>query len=154
MNSDLERRQLDRRFASLGEAQSWMLVQGNRVRSVREALHMSQAQLARRMGVTQPTVARIEKDEAEGRLTLRTLSRVAEALECHLYYALMPKARDLEHIVRHQAMKKARERVGGANQSMALEGQSVSEEEREALIAETASDILADKPTSIWDDDE
>jgi len=115
---------------------------------------MSQAQLARRIGITQPTLARIEKDEGEGKLTLKILSRVAEALECRLFYALVPQDDDLEGIVQRQAMDKARRLVSGVNQSMALEGQGVSEEEREALIKETARDILAHRPASIWDEDE
>jgi predicted DNA-binding mobile mystery protein A len=154
MNSDLKRRQLDRRIATLGDALSLFLIQGDRVRSIREALRMSQAQLARRMGVTQPTIARIEKDEAEGKLTLRTLSRVAEALECNLFYALLPKKGDLEDIVQRQALDKARRMVSKVDQTMILEGQGVSHEERESLIEETATDILARRPSLIWDEDE
>jgi len=95
VDSDLQRRQIDRKYQSLREALAAMLSQGNSVRSVREALHMSQAQLARRLGIKQPSVARIERDESEVKLTLKTLSRVAEALECRLTYHLIPKETDL-----------------------------------------------------------
>ena len=42
------------------------------------------------MGVTQPTVQRLELSEAEGAIQLKSLRRAAEALDCDLVYALVP----------------------------------------------------------------
>lgn len=49
---------------------------------------MSMAELARRAGVSQPTVANWELRERDGRITLATLQRAAEALGADLSYAI------------------------------------------------------------------
>ena len=127
---------------------------GDSIRSVREALGMTQAQLARRLGIAQSSVARLERDEATGNVMLSTLSRAAEALECRLAYVLIPAAGSHEDTVRERAATKARKLVLGVDSSMRLEGQGVSDEEREVLISETARDLLDGRPASIWDDDD
>lgn len=46
---------------------------------LREKLHLTQAELARRIGVSQPFIARIENDEASN-LSLETLIKIVDAL--------------------------------------------------------------------------
>jgi transcriptional regulator with XRE-family HTH domain len=53
-----------------------------RVRQLREARGLTQAELAHRMGTTQPFVARLEAGGAEP--TLETLVRIARALDVQL----------------------------------------------------------------------
>ena len=52
---------------------------GERLRKQRTRRVLTQAELAERSGVTTATVARIERDEIEPRMT--TLRKLAEALE-------------------------------------------------------------------------
>ena len=47
---------------------------------LREKLELTQAQLAARIGVSQPFIARIENDEASN-LSLETLVKIVQALE-------------------------------------------------------------------------
>ena len=49
---------------------------------------MSMGELARRAGVTQPTVANWELREQDGRITLATLQRATDALGADLSYAI------------------------------------------------------------------
>jgi len=63
------------------------------------------------MGVVQSRACELERAEVEGVLRLQTLSRVAEALNTRLFYALVPDE-SLEHIVRCQAERKAAEVLG------------------------------------------
>lgn len=51
-----------------------------RLRAVRQASAITQAELARRLGTTQSAVARLEAGQQ--RLNLATIRRVAEALNC------------------------------------------------------------------------
>ena len=112
MNPDrqMARRLLDNRLVGLDErvgarpAQGW-------VREVRCALSMSTYELAARLGIVQSRACTIERAELDGSLRLKTLSRVAEALNCRLVYAFVPKE-SLEHIVRYQAELKAAELLG------------------------------------------
>src|ERR1700730_5919753 len=60
------------------------------IRAIRDALGMTSAQLAHRLGVSQPRIIELEKSEASGTVTLNTLQRAAEALGCRLVYALVP----------------------------------------------------------------
>ena len=52
------------------------------IRAVRDALGMNVRQLAERLNVDKSRVSRIERDEVEGNVTLKTMRRVGEALDC------------------------------------------------------------------------
>ena len=98
---------------------------GGWVRAIREALGMTAGELADRMGVSQPSVTRLEQSERDGVVRLDTLTRVADALECDVVYALVPR-RPLEDMVTAQARRRARERVAQVAHTMALEDQAVA----------------------------
>lgn len=105
------------------------------IKAIREGLGMSSAQLAKRMGMKQPSVVAIEQSEIKGTIQLSTLRKVAEALNCSVVYALVPNEQ-LETIVRDQARKVARRRLKTVEHSMALENQAVGKID-EAVEAET-----------------
>ena len=52
------------------------------IRAIRESLGMTAKQLAKRLGVSPPRITQLEADETEGRVTINTLRRSAEALDC------------------------------------------------------------------------
>lgn len=56
---------------------------------LREKLGLTQAELARRIGASQPFVAKIENDEASN-LSLETLVKMAEALNAELAIQIHP----------------------------------------------------------------
>jgi transcriptional regulator with XRE-family HTH domain len=62
---------------------------GRKVRELREARAMTQAELAARMGSSQSVIARLELGGAEPRLD--TLERVAQALDAALVLDLRPR---------------------------------------------------------------
>src|ERR1700685_1484374 len=74
------------------------------IKAIREALGMSSVQLAKRLGMKQPSLTEIEQSELQGTLQLTTLRRVAAAMDCTLVYALVPN-KSLETTVREQARK-------------------------------------------------
>lgn len=53
----------------------------------RRALGLSQAQIAQRMGTSQPAVARLESGSTNARLS--TVSRYADALGCSIAFSLV-----------------------------------------------------------------
>jgi predicted DNA-binding mobile mystery protein A len=61
------------------------------VRAVRQAVGMPASEFARRMGVRERKVYRMERAEAKSRIELGSLRRAAEALDCELIYALTPR---------------------------------------------------------------
>jgi predicted DNA-binding mobile mystery protein A len=93
------------------------------IRAVREALGMSAAALAARLGTTAGAVTRLEQSEAAGRIRLDTLRRAADALGCDLVYLLVPR-RPLTAVVRERARELARRQVAAIEQTMRLEDQA------------------------------
>jgi predicted DNA-binding mobile mystery protein A len=77
------------------------------VRSIRNAMGMTAAQLGKRLGVSQQRALVIEKSENSGRITLASLARAAEALDCRLVYAIVPRS-PLEKLVEDRAAMLAR----------------------------------------------
>lgn len=134
------RRALDRKLAVLRPINRFMTPPKGWIKALREALAMSQADLARRMSVTQTSVASMERSEASGKIQLDTLRRVADAMECDLIYALVPR-RTLEATLRDAARRKLAPHLRAVAQTMRLEDQGSSpeadliEDEVERLIA-------------------
>src|SRR5271168_4978205 len=95
-------RHLDARFADLRPLAAIHRPPKGWIRAIRDALGMTTAQLARRLGVSQPRIVELEKSEVTGSVTLKTLQRAAEALGCRLVYALVPE-KPLAETVRERA---------------------------------------------------
>jgi predicted DNA-binding mobile mystery protein A len=108
------------------------------VRAIREALGMSTTELAERLGVAQSRVSAIEHGEALGTIKLGTLRRAADALDCDLVYALVPRT-TLSDAVRRQALRKAAAHLRNVQHHMRLEDQAVlgsEEDELEDVVRE------------------
>ena len=76
------------------------------IRAIRNALGMTAKQLASRLGVAQQAVARIERDELTGSVTIKTMRRVAEGLDCVFVCGFVPRS-SLETSLRRQAQQLA-----------------------------------------------
>jgi predicted DNA-binding mobile mystery protein A len=143
------RSQLDERFRELGPAKRYAPPVRGWIKALREALGMSTAQLAKRLGIKQPSLVALEQSEAKGTIELATLRRVAEALDCTLVYALVPN-KPLETTIRDRARAFARRRRGPVEHSMLLEDQKVkarakdTEDRLDEIVRET-------NPRLFWD---
>lgn len=118
------------------------------VRSVRKAIGMSMRQLAERIGITQQSTFKLEENEQDNSITLKTLKRAAEAMDCKLVYAIVPNQGKLEDIVKIQAYKKARAIVTPVNQTMLLEAQEVGNLKEK--ITETANELVNELNSKFW----
>lgn len=143
------RRQLDRRFVTLrAQVPSFAMPRSGWLRAVREALGMSSRDLAARMDVSESTVVRLEMSERAQTAQLDSLRRAADALGCDLVYALVPR-HPLEHTVREQARKRAREDLARVRHTMLLEEQTPGRADLDDLVSDTASEWV-DRP-GLWD---
>src|SRR5271165_5064646 len=115
-------RHLDKRFTAFRPLARNPRPPKGWLRAVRDALGMTTAQLARRLGVSQPRIVELEQSEVSGSVTLRTLQRAAEALGCRLVYALVPD-RPLAEIVRERAEEVAQGHSSAVEHTMRLEHQ-------------------------------
>jgi predicted DNA-binding mobile mystery protein A len=118
------------------------------IRAVRDALGMSAAVLASRLGTTASAVTRLEQSEASEHIQLDTLRRAADALGCDLVYLLIPRRR-LTEVVRDRAHTLARAQAAATEQTMRLEDQATGQlSELEARLAEqllTRGDLWRDQ---------
>jgi predicted DNA-binding mobile mystery protein A len=107
-------------------------------------------QLAQRLRVDPTAVIHLEKREAAGKVTLESLRRAAEALDCRLVYALVPEE-DLRSSLLTQARRIARARLQRVGHTMSLEAQSVDSDEAAHQEADLAMRLLQEWPRSLWD---
>ncbi len=121
------------------------------VRTVRTALGMSGSQLAARLGVSKARVSKAEKDEPAGSVTLKTMHTMAKAMGCRFVYAVIPE-KEVEEVIKQRAIKKAREQVKTASTHMALEAQSLNEEQLNFEIERIAAEIVEKMPSNLWRD--
>ncbi|MEK6734890.1 MAG: mobile mystery protein A [Pseudomonadota bacterium] len=118
------------------------------IRSVRKAIGMSVAQLAERIGITHQTASQLEANELDNSITLRTLRRAAEAMDCKLVYAIIPNYGSLQDIVKKQAYRKAKTIVKSVDHTMLLEAQQVGNLEEK--ITETADELAKELNSKLW----
>ena len=109
---------------------------------------MPLAEVARRTDMSLQRIAQIEASEANGSVQLDTLRRAAEALDCTLVYAIVPRD-SLEATVDRQARLIALADAQSVRQTMLLEDQLGAEEEQARLIDELA-DELKRSPAALW----
>lgn len=104
---------------------------------------MSAADLAHRIGVSPAAVTKLEASEREDRIRLDTLRRAAEALDCDVVYALVPR-RSLEDTVRRRADVVVSRELSTIETTMSLEGQALgsddAHEARDELVRRTTED--------------
>lgn len=120
------------------------------VRAIREALGMTHAQLAKRMGKTQQTIERMQRSEAAGTIQLDTLRQLAEAMGCKLVYAVVPD-KPLEEMRRARAEELARKTLARSAHSMKLEAQGAGEVAERRAMERLVANLLAGNPRRLWD---
>jgi predicted DNA-binding mobile mystery protein A len=123
---------------------------GGWIRAVREGLGMSATQLAAKLGVIRQSVEAYERSEAAGKITLESLNKVAEALECRLVYALVP-VKPLEQMQRDRAKKLADALLTPVAHTMKLEDQAMSEQEAKRQRKSLVKQLLLENPKKLWD---
>lgn len=149
-NQRLQRAQLDKRLASLRKAKPTAPPSGW-IRTIRTALGMSATQLAKRVGVTPQSIQDYENAEAAGTITIATLNKIAEALNCEPLVVLVPRE-SLEATVKKQALKSATKIVNHADTQMKLEAQGTGKGFKKAQIKELADEIEKNMGRELWEE--
>ena len=130
---NIARQRLDERLSAFRPESRFTVPPKGWTRAIRDALGMSALQLGTRLGMKPQSVADLERSEAHGTIQLKTLRKAAEALDCTLVYALVPKS-SLEDAVQTRAREIARRELARIGHSMDLEAQGLSDAGREAQI--------------------
>lgn len=120
------------------------------VRAIREALGMAQTQLGRRVGISRQSVQDLEKAEAERRITLDSLDRLARAMGCRVVYSVVPDKGSLDDLRERRANELAEALLKPTDHSMKLEAQGVNTAERERQRKLLAEALLHGSPRKLW----
>lgn len=119
------------------------------IRALRSALHMTQTQLAKRAGLPQSHLARIESGKVD--LQISTLRKVLAALFCEMLVVPQMKRR-LEDVLEDRIKEKARKNISRVSGTMALEKQLPDDETIQALIRSEESRLRTHPSSEIWAD--
>ena len=144
----LLRRQLDRKSAS---AAAFSPPREGWIKAVRAALGINGRLLASRMGIARSHLSHLESAELTRAVTLKSLTKVADALDCDVVYAFVPRAGTFEKALTARARAVAKSLVDRVAGTMALEAQATDDSARERLIESTATDLVRTLDKCLWD---
>jgi len=143
--------EINEMFRSKVQVPDWMannLPIGKQVQLIREALGMTQVQLAKRCGIRQSMVARIESDLMID-LRLSTVQKLAQALGCRLLCRLVPEE-EIGKVLDQKSLEAARKLVGLSRSTAGLEKQMPEDRYIEEQVREMQLKIRENRPSSLW----
>lgn len=121
---------------------------GALIKSIRLQLGMSQSALAKRAGVPQSTVSRIEQGQRDA--SLSTLNKILKALSCDLI--VVPHLQDsVESIRRKQAHKVAEKHIQYLKGTMNLEDQQPDQRFIDELVKQEERRLLNEAVLELWE---
>lgn len=119
------------------------------LKEIREALGRTERQQAERLGISGSALHKAETSEAEERISLGQLRKLADGLNCELVYALVPR-KPLTQVVQDRAQQLAREEVYGVAHTMSLEDQRPTDERIQKQVSRRAEELLRGKWSDLW----
>lgn len=146
---DLQLQQIDDQLASWKASQLSARPRSGWVRAIRESLGMTATAFARRLGMSHAGVRKLESAEASDVITLASLRKLAEALDCELQYALVPRT-SLKQQIHDQAETVARERLRPIAHSMALEDQAVQDSLNKLQLDQAVKELIEGSHRELW----
>ena len=146
---DLRLRQLDEllaQYRSVGDPspphRGW-------INELRRSLRMTAEALGKRLGVSQSAVSQLEESESDGKITLNSLRKAAQALGGELVYAIVPH-QTLEDTLQRQLHRLAVEQIERISYTMALEDQRVDTAKTERQLEELMLELTHRPPRNLW----
>jgi predicted DNA-binding mobile mystery protein A len=122
------------------------------VKAIRGSLGITIRQLADRMGVGHGSISQLEKREPQKKVTLELLERAAQAMDCQLVYAIIPReaGMTLEDIIERRALESAAQILKGVGHTMSLEAQGTTQKEIQKEIERIARELKENVDPRIW----
>ncbi len=130
--NELSLSQIERRLDSLRAVKDKAQVKDGWIKFMRNALGLTLNDLSKLVSLSRIRIIQAERREIEGKVTIATLKKMAEAMDCDLVYAFVPK-KDIKTTIYDKAFEKARKTLGLADLHMKLEDQKVEGDEKERI---------------------
>ncbi len=141
-------RQVDRKlkqFHQLRESQpkeGWII-------HIRGALALPTSQLAKLMGIKQPSAQAMEKREQDKTITLETLEKAANAMGCDLVYGFVPKS-SLEDFVEQKRNNLVDQIMKKTHLTMSLENQELNQQDLKEQKFLLLEDLKSKSIKYVW----
>ena len=119
------------------------------LKAIRESLGLTERQQADRLGIAGSTLHKSESAEAEERITLGQLRKLADGLDCELVYALVPR-KPLTQVVEDRARSIALQEVSGVAHTMSLEDQRPATERLRKQVEQRTAELLRGRWSDLW----
>ncbi len=116
----------------------------------RVALGMSITDLAARVGVSRPSLSKLEDREKDGAVTMKQIDKVAAAMGGKLVYAIVPTEGSIDDLVMAQARRKAERIIARTRAHMALEAQSEGLDQPGDAAEELAEELAREMARDFW----
>ena len=116
---------------------------------IRESLGLTERQQAARLGISAPTLHKSEQAEADERISLGQLRKLAEGLDCELVYALVPR-KPLTQVVAERAGAIALQEVGAVAHTMCLEDQRPDTASLQKQVEQRTETLLRGRWSALW----
>lgn len=147
--SVIQLRQLDERLEKVRDLAALEAPHDGWVRTLRQALGMTTEQMAKRMGVTRQAVLQLEGAERRKSATWTSLRKAADAMDCDVVYALVPRG-SLNQVLLRQGRKQAERHLARISHSMRLDAHVVGPVEQERQVEELAAQLGAERTRGLW----
>jgi len=145
--NDLKRKQLSEELKAGVPVPISKLAQ--RLRDIREALGLTQKQLAKKLKTSQAQISRIEDDPSDS--TLKSLDKLVTALGCN-FSGLLTSDKDLTEIINQQAKKKAEQMLKRTFANMAMEKQSPEKKAYDFQLKKLIAELAANPGSKLWEE--
>ncbi|MEH6834853.1 MULTISPECIES: hypothetical protein [Falsihalocynthiibacter] len=123
---------------------------GGWLATFQEAISMSAATLAERLGISRNSIYSSIEKERIGSISVNQLAKMADAMGGKLVYAIVPREGDIEEILMTQARKKAERIIQRTRAHMALEEQTEGLGSQIEMIEELAAELVREMPRDFW----
>jgi len=144
------RRQIDKTLKTARYLRGLEPPQRGWISEIRAILGMRAHQLGRRLGVSQSAIAHSARAEEDGTITLNSLRKVAEGLNCRLVYAFVPE-KSFEEMLRDRARLVAEASIARLAHTMALEAQQPDADIQSEMIDELADKLVKELSRQLWE---
>lgn len=121
---------------------------GEQIRDVREALGMTQQQLAQRCQLHQSVIAEIESGKRKD-LCLSTIKKLAVGLNCQSLIQIVPQ-KEISKILDERSTDMAQKIVGMSSGSAAIEMQLPNQNLINEQVSEIKKDLLGKRKSALW----
>lgn len=116
--------------------------------AIRSSLRMSLRHIAKKMCITPQSVKDIERREKRGAVTLQAMKQVADAMDMHFVYAIVPKEANIYKYIEKKALEAA---VRLYAKSSGTENIQEKNMQSDTYIKIRAKSLASDLPKFLWE---